>query len=125
MNGGERYHWKQATGWGSKTLKVSRSHVASDGVETTPFSPPSLVQLIEPETGRAVAEVRAARHGGWPIAALSSPRRMSLSVIPELVPMLVEVVLSLVILYQIQLEHSFQYDQTSGAGPMGNPAVVY
>ena len=50
---------------------------------------------------------------------------MSLSVIPELVPMLVEVVLSLVILYQIQLEHSFQYDQSSGAGPMGNPAVVY
>ena len=49
---------------------------------------------------------------------------MSLSVIPELVPMLVEVVLSLVILCQIQLEHSYQYDQLRGTSSSENPPVV-
>ena len=94
-------------------------------ISYTPTRPPLThsAQLIEPESARVVAEVRSARFGSGPFS-LSSPRRMSLFVTPEVVPMLDAIVLSLIVLQQEIKEQSFQGQYTASGGVMAGATIV-
>lgn len=84
-----------------------------------------VTQLIEPETGNTVVQVREARTSGGPFS-LSGPRRMNLSIVPAVVPMLDAIVLSLIILDQERREQSvFQHYSTMGTvGTVGTIGTV-
>ena len=94
-------------------------------VSYSPTRPPLThsAQLIEPESARVVAEVRSARFGSGPFS-LSSPRRMSLFVTPEVVPMLDAIVLSLIVLQQEIKEQSFEGQYTASGGVMAGATIV-
>ncbi|KAI1786915.1 hypothetical protein LXA43DRAFT_897125 [Ganoderma leucocontextum] len=99
---GSQYHWKQATNWGTTTLR-----------------------LVDPETQETVAQVRSARTGSGFL--VGKPRRMSLDVKLGTALRLDAILLSFIILEQTRREQaagSYSDARAAASGTAG-PVVIH